>query len=163
MSPEIKTQSRKRPVPRERLLVISLLGIVVGATGGLVAEALLRAINFLTDLFFYGKFSSAYLPPNEAPHHWWLIFLPAAGGPFNRRHPHPLRAELRLVRLGRQRFRHAVSPGKKPKGRAPTAAELCGVSAAELSPSPLGFPAKFRSAGRHKRRWRLTVPRQTMS
>src|SRR5262249_5932602 len=80
VSPEIKTESRKRPGPRERLLVISLLGIVVGATGGLVAEALLRAINFLTDLFFYGKFSSAYLPPNEAPHHWWLIFLPAAGG-----------------------------------------------------------------------------------
>lgn len=80
MSPEIKTQGKKRPVPSERLLVISLLGIVVGATGGLVAEALLRAINFLTDLFFYGKFSSAYLPPNQAPHHWWLIFLPAAGG-----------------------------------------------------------------------------------
>lgn len=80
MSPEIRTENKKRPVPRERLLVISLLGIVVGATGGLVAEALLRAINFLTDLFFYGKFSSAYLPPNQAPHHWWLIFLPAAGG-----------------------------------------------------------------------------------
>lgn len=66
--------------PRDRLLVISLLGIVVGIMGGFVAEGLLRAINFLTDLFFYGKWSSAYLPPNVAPHHWWFLFLPAAGG-----------------------------------------------------------------------------------
>lgn len=73
-------QALKYSAPRERLLVISMLGIVVGAMGGLVAEGLLRAINFLTDLFFYGRFSSAYLPPNLAPHHWWMILLPAAGG-----------------------------------------------------------------------------------
>ena len=57
-----------------------MLGVVVGAVGGLVAEGLLRAINFLTDLFFFGRASSAYLPPNEAAHHWWMILLPAAGG-----------------------------------------------------------------------------------
>ena len=65
---------------RERLLEISLLGVLVGAIGGLVAEGLLRAINFLTDLFFYGRATSAYLPPNLAPFHWWFVFLPAAGG-----------------------------------------------------------------------------------
>ncbi|HKT87624.1 MAG TPA: chloride channel protein, partial [Candidatus Sulfotelmatobacter sp.] len=74
------TSGKKGSGPRERLLVISLLGIGVGALGGFVAEALLRAINFLTDLFFFGKWSSAYLPPNTAPHHWWHLFLPAAGG-----------------------------------------------------------------------------------
>jgi chloride channel protein, CIC family len=78
--PSQQTSEKKHSVPRERLLVISMLGIVVGATGGFVAEALLRAINFLTDLFFFGRFSSAYLPPNQAPHHWWLFLLPAAGG-----------------------------------------------------------------------------------
>lgn len=67
-------------MPRERLLVISALGICVGAIGGFVAEALLRTINFLTDLFFYGRWSSAYLPPDQAPHHWWFFLLPAAGG-----------------------------------------------------------------------------------
>jgi len=66
--------------PRERLLVISLLGIVVGLMGGFVAEFLLRAINLLTDLFFYGKWSTAYLPPSQAPNHWWFLILPAAGG-----------------------------------------------------------------------------------
>ncbi|HEV2467725.1 MAG TPA: chloride channel protein [Candidatus Sulfotelmatobacter sp.] len=74
------TSGKKGSGPRERLLVISLLGIGVGALGGFVAEALLRAINFLTDLFFFGQWSSAYLPPNTAPHHWWHLFLPAAGG-----------------------------------------------------------------------------------
>ncbi|MFZ0735340.1 MAG: chloride channel protein [Candidatus Sulfotelmatobacter sp.] len=74
------TSRKKGSGPRERLLVISLLGIVVGALGGLVAEALLRAINFLTDLFFFDKWSTAYMPPNLAPNHWWFLFLPAAGG-----------------------------------------------------------------------------------
>jgi chloride channel protein, CIC family len=71
---------QKRSGPRDRLLVISMLGIVVGALGGCVAEGLLRAINSLTDLFYYGKWSGAYLPPNGAPHHWWFLFLPAIGG-----------------------------------------------------------------------------------
>ncbi len=80
ISPTMPVPPKKHSAPRERLLVISLLGVVVGGAGGLVAEGLLRAINFLTDLFFFGRLSSAYLPPNEAPHHWWMIFLPAAGG-----------------------------------------------------------------------------------
>ncbi len=60
--------------------MISLLGILVGTCGGLVAEGLLRAINFLTDLFFFGRPSTAYLPPNSAPHHWWMLLFPVAGG-----------------------------------------------------------------------------------
>lgn len=75
-----QTSNKTFSAPRERLLVISMLGVVVGAMGGFVAEALLRAINFLTDVFFFGRFSSAYLPPNEATHHWWMVLLPAAGG-----------------------------------------------------------------------------------
>jgi H+/Cl- antiporter ClcA len=65
---------------RDRLLVLSSLGIVVGIAGGLVAEGLLRTINFITDLLYWHRFSSAYLPPNQAPHHWWFLLLPAAGG-----------------------------------------------------------------------------------
>lgn len=73
-------EDKKRSIPRERLLVISALGICVGAIGGFVAEALLRTINFLTDLLFYGQWSSAYLPPNDATYHWWFFLLPAVGG-----------------------------------------------------------------------------------
>lgn len=63
-----------------RMLVISLMGIVVGLAGGLVAEGLLRAINFISNICFYGKATSANLPPNLAPFHWWTPLLPAAGG-----------------------------------------------------------------------------------
>jgi chloride channel protein, CIC family len=77
---QVESEARKLSRPRERLLAISLLGIVVGALGGFVAEALLRAINFLSDLFFFGRWSTAYLPPNTPYHHWWFLFLPAAGG-----------------------------------------------------------------------------------
>ena len=73
-------KSKKHTVPQERLFVISMLGTLVGAVGGLVAEGLLRAINFLTDLFFFGKLSSAYWSPDTAFHHGWMIFFPAAGG-----------------------------------------------------------------------------------
>ncbi|MGH9544862.1 MAG: chloride channel protein, partial [Terriglobales bacterium] len=63
-----------------RMLVLSLMGIVVGIVGGLVAEGLLRAINFISNVCFYGRATSANLPPNLAPHHLWTPLLPAAGG-----------------------------------------------------------------------------------
>jgi CIC family chloride channel protein len=62
------------------MLRLSLLGIVVGIAGGLIAEGLLRAINFISNLCFYGRATSANLPPNLALHHWWTPLLPAAGG-----------------------------------------------------------------------------------
>jgi chloride channel protein, CIC family len=63
-----------------RMLRLSLLGIVVGIASGLIAEGLLRAINFISNLCFYGRATSANLPPNLAIHHWWTPLLPAAGG-----------------------------------------------------------------------------------
>ncbi|HTM41701.1 MAG TPA: hypothetical protein VL177_12340, partial [Terriglobales bacterium] len=85
MSKRVKIQngngSEKRSIgSRDRLLVLSSLGIVVGIAGGLVAEGLLRTINFITNLLYWHRFSSAYLPPNQAPHQWWFLLLPAAGG-----------------------------------------------------------------------------------
>ncbi|HEX2916947.1 MAG TPA: chloride channel protein, partial [Edaphobacter sp.] len=65
---------------RDRLLLLSLLAVVIGIIGGFVAEGLLRTINFLSNLFFYGQATDKYLPPNLAPHHWWFLFLPAIGG-----------------------------------------------------------------------------------
>jgi CIC family chloride channel protein len=63
-----------------RMLVLSGMGVVVGIAGGLVAEALLRAISFISNVCFYGKATSANLPPNLAPLHGWTPLLPAAGG-----------------------------------------------------------------------------------
>lgn len=63
-----------------RMLVLSLVAVLVGISGGLVSEGLLRAINFISNLCFYGKASGEYLPPNLAPHHAWMPLLPALGG-----------------------------------------------------------------------------------
>ena len=69
---------RKRQ--NHRMLLLSIMGIVVGIAGGLVAEGLLRAINFISNVCFYDKATSANLPPNLATFHWWTPLLPAAGG-----------------------------------------------------------------------------------
>ena len=53
--------------------------------------------------------------------------LSAAGGQGDRRHAHGIRRHLCVVRLARQCFRHAISPGKKPESRPATAEELCGT------------------------------------
>jgi hypothetical protein len=53
--------------------------------------------------------------------------LSAAGGQIHRRHAHGLRRHLCVVRLARQCFRHAISPGEKPEGRPATAEEFRGT------------------------------------
>ncbi len=75
MGPESRSKA-----PRERLLQISLLAIGVGAIGGFVAEGLLRTINLISNACFYGILSDQALPPSLAPHHWFHVLLPAAGG-----------------------------------------------------------------------------------
>ncbi len=62
------------------MLLLSLMGVAVGLAAGLVAEGLLRAINFISNVCYYGKATSANLPANLAAFHWWTPFLPAAGG-----------------------------------------------------------------------------------
>lgn len=69
--------SRRRA---DRLLTLSLLGVLAGLVGGLVAEGLLLSIYFITNLLFWGKLSAAYIPPDTRPLHAWAILLPAAGG-----------------------------------------------------------------------------------
>jgi H+/Cl- antiporter ClcA/predicted transcriptional regulator len=58
----------------------SVLAIVVGLIGGLVAQALLELIYLFTNIFFYGKWSFAITYP--AHHHLgaWVILIPPIGG-----------------------------------------------------------------------------------
>lgn len=67
----------KRP---DRLLTLSLLGIVVGLIGGLVAEGLLVLIAYISNLVFFGVVSSNYLLPNASHIHGWVVLVPAIGG-----------------------------------------------------------------------------------
>ena len=58
----------------------SVLAIVVGLIGGLVAQALLELIYLFTNVFFYGKWSFVVTYPVH--HHLgaWVILIPPIGG-----------------------------------------------------------------------------------
>src|SRR5689334_19249540 len=68
------------PPPRSlvspRVLQIALLAIIIAAVAAVVARVLTALIGFVTNLAFYGRFSTAFSSP--AGHHLgaWVIVVP---------------------------------------------------------------------------------------
>ncbi|HEU5080363.1 MAG TPA: chloride channel protein [Opitutaceae bacterium] len=62
------------------LAMMSLVAIVLGVLSGLVAPALTHLIGLVTNLSFYGRFSSAFVSPAGNHLGLWVILVPAAGG-----------------------------------------------------------------------------------
>ena len=62
-----------------RLLPISGLAIVIGAACAFVALALLRLIGLFTNLFYYGRWSSAMVSPVGNHLGWFSVLIPVAG------------------------------------------------------------------------------------
>ncbi len=64
----------------DRLIMLSLFGIVIGCVSTLGAYVLFAMIRFFTNLFFYQTFSIA--PHSPADNHLgaWVIVVPAVGG-----------------------------------------------------------------------------------
>ncbi|MDP5227423.1 MULTISPECIES: chloride channel protein [Arthrobacter] len=63
-----------------RLPVIALLALPVGALGACAAWALLSLIGLATNLFFFGRVSTAMVAVGPG-HPWWqVLFVPIAGG-----------------------------------------------------------------------------------
>lgn len=62
--------------------VIKICGyaMLVGLISGLVAQGLLELIYFLTNLFFYGRFSFALTYPAHNHLHLWVLLIPPIGG-----------------------------------------------------------------------------------
>ncbi|MGI0140380.1 MAG: chloride channel protein [Thermoplasmata archaeon] len=62
-----------------RLVYLSVLAIVVGVAGALVAAALYDLIGFFTNLFYFGRFSITAIPPANS---WGIlsIAVPVGGG-----------------------------------------------------------------------------------
>lgn len=62
-----------------RVLRITLLAIPIGAAGACFALLLLRLIALFTNVFYYGRFTSA--PATPAGHHlgWLAVFIPVLG------------------------------------------------------------------------------------
>jgi CIC family chloride channel protein len=62
-----------------RVLVISALAIGIGAVCAFVALALLRLIGLFTNLFYYGRWSSALVSPAGNHLGWFSVLVPVAG------------------------------------------------------------------------------------
>jgi chloride channel protein, CIC family len=62
-----------------RVLKITALALPIGALAAVSALALLRLISFFTNVFYFGRFSTAANSP--ANHHlgWFAVFIPVAG------------------------------------------------------------------------------------
>jgi CIC family chloride channel protein len=62
-----------------RVLLLSLLALVIGAIGAVVAYALIWLIAVFTNLAFYQRLSSAQVTPEGHQLGAWVILIPAAG------------------------------------------------------------------------------------
>jgi len=63
-----------------RVVPISLLAVGIGILSTFVAWALLRLIGFFTNVFYYGRFSTAMASPAENHLGWFAVLVPVAGG-----------------------------------------------------------------------------------
>ena len=63
-----------------RVIPLSVLAIGIGAVSTFVAWALLRLIGFFTNIFYYGRVSTAFVSPAEHHLGWFAVLIPVAGG-----------------------------------------------------------------------------------
>lgn len=63
-----------------RSLKISLLAILLGLAGGLIAQVLTKLIGLITNLFFYGRLSSSFISPADNHLGIFVIIIPVIGG-----------------------------------------------------------------------------------
>src|SRR3984957_1670921 len=63
-----------------RLIMLSAFGLLIGVMSTLGAAALLAAIRFFTNLFFFGKFSLATTSPADNRLGLLVVGIPALGG-----------------------------------------------------------------------------------
>src|SRR5579863_6142117 len=62
-----------------RIIPISLLAIVIGIFSTFVAWCLLKLIGLFTNLFYFGRFSTALVSPAGNHLGWWAVLVPVAG------------------------------------------------------------------------------------
>jgi len=62
-----------------RLLPISALALGIGALAAVVALALLRLIGLFTNLFYFGRWSTALVSPSGNHLGWFSMFVPIGG------------------------------------------------------------------------------------
>ena len=61
-------------------MLIAVLAVGIGLVGALLAAGLLSLIALATNIFFFGRFSTAAVTPADAQLGWWIVVIPAIGG-----------------------------------------------------------------------------------
>ncbi|HEY7113648.1 MAG TPA: chloride channel protein, partial [Thermoanaerobaculia bacterium] len=62
------------------VVVLTLMALVIGAIGALVAYALVWLIGVITNLAYYQRFSSTFVSPAGNHLGVWAVLVPVAGG-----------------------------------------------------------------------------------
>src|ERR1700733_6570211 len=65
---------------KKRLLLISGLSIAVALVVSIIARLLVWLINIITNISFYGTFSTSFHSPSANHLGVWVIIIPAIGG-----------------------------------------------------------------------------------
>jgi CIC family chloride channel protein len=63
-----------------RVLLLAAMAIVIGAASAFIAYALLWLIAVITNLAFFGRFSSTLTPPSQNHLGAWILVVPVIGG-----------------------------------------------------------------------------------
>ncbi len=64
----------------KRILTITALSIFVAVCAGFIAQGLIRLIGLITNLSFYGRWSTAFSSPAGNHLGMWVIAVPVIGG-----------------------------------------------------------------------------------
>jgi H+/Cl- antiporter ClcA len=70
---------RQPPLVTARVIYISGLSIVLAAAAGLIAQLLTRLIGLITNLSFYGRWSTSFASPADNHLGYWVIGIPVVG------------------------------------------------------------------------------------
>src|SRR4051794_41653266 len=63
-----------------RVLLLGAMAVVIGAVSAFVAYALLWLIAVITNIAFFGRFSSTLTPPSHNHLGPWILVVPVIGG-----------------------------------------------------------------------------------
>src|SRR5947199_3127945 len=65
----------------KRVVIISMWAIVLALATGFIAQALVGLIGLITNISFYGRFSTQFTSPANNHLPWWAVLvIPAIGG-----------------------------------------------------------------------------------
>jgi H+/Cl- antiporter ClcA len=67
------------PESRARILALSAIAVVIAIAAGLAAQALTRLIGLITNLSFYGRWSTTFVSPANHQLGWLVVLVPIAG------------------------------------------------------------------------------------